>query len=118
MHRGEDRRRATRVRLVALATLETTDPRHACNQAVSTVRDISRVGIGIETGQPPMPGQSVLLRVLLDDRVHELRTRATRVTRRGDSNYYEIGLDWHACTPEQLAFLDEVLGVFGSRAAR
>lgn len=115
MVRGEDRRRATRVRVVALATLQTTDPRHACDQAVCTVRDISRVGIGLEAGQPPMRGQTVLLRLLLDDRVHELRTRATRVTRRGNSNYYEIGLDWHSCTPEQMAFLDEVLEVFGAQ---
>jgi hypothetical protein len=109
MHRGPNRRRATRVRLVALATLEAIGKLHSCNQAVGTVRDVSRYGIGLETGQPPIKGQTVILRLLLDDTIHELRTRATRVSRRGDSNYYQVGLDWSGCPPEQLAFLDRVL---------
>lgn len=100
-----------RVRLVAIATLESIGSRHANNQAVGTVRDVSRVGIGLETGQPPLKGQTVLLRLLLEDTIHELRTKVMRVVRRGDSNYYQIGLDWSECSPEQLSFLDKVLEV-------
>jgi hypothetical protein len=109
MTRAGDRRRTTRVRLSAVATLETTGTRFGNNQAVCAVKDVSRLGIGLETGQPPQKGQTVILRLLLDDRVHELRTRAKRVTRRGDGDYYAIGLDWSECTREQLDFLDEVL---------
>ncbi len=100
-----------RVRLGAIATMESIGSRHANNQAVGTVRDVSRVGIGLETGQPPFKGQTVLLRLLLDDTIHELRTKVMRVERRGDSNYYKIGLSWSDCSHEQLAFLDRVLEV-------
>src|SRR4030095_9715368 len=101
-------RRGERVKVAAIATLETTG-RYAGNQAMCTVRDISRTGIGLETGQPPMPGQVVRLRLALGNRTFVLRTLATRVERRPGSNFYSVGLDWSKCAPEELAFLDEVL---------
>ncbi|MBL8747634.1 MAG: PilZ domain-containing protein [Planctomycetes bacterium] len=109
MKHDQDRRRTPRVRVAACATLETHGVLNAGNQALCSVRDVSRSGIGLETGQPPMVGQGVLLRLALDDDVREIRTLATRVHRRGTSNFYEVGLDWSACTPEQLKFLDKVL---------
>ncbi len=109
MKHDQDRRRAPRVRVAACATLETQGVLNAGNQALCSVRDVSRSGIGLETGQPPMVGQGVLLRLALDEDVREIRTLATRVHRRGTSNFYEVGLDWSSCTPEQLKFLDKVL---------
>lgn len=111
MTKDRERRRSPRVRVAACATLETKGVLNAGDQAFCSVRDVSQVGIGLETGQPPMAGQGVILRVAMDDTVHELRTLATRVERRGDSNFYEVGLDWSNCTPEQLEFLREVLSV-------
>ncbi len=109
MSQDQDRRRAPRVRVAAFASLETRGVLNPNNQALCAVRDVSRGGIGLETGQPPMIGQTVILRLALDDRVHELRTVATRVFRRGTSNFYELGLDWTNCSSEQLTFLDEVM---------
>ena len=94
-----------------MASLQTFGSLNANNQALSAVRDVSRTGIGLSTGQPPVVGQTVILRLALDDRMHELKTRATRVARRGTGNFYEVGLDWSTCTPEQLSFLDELLRV-------
>lgn len=108
-HSDEERRRTPRVRIAACATLETRGALNSNNQSFCSVRDVSRSGIGLETGQPPMVGQGVLLRVALDETVHELKTLATRVSRRGNGNFYEVGLDWSNCTEEQLQFLDEVL---------
>jgi hypothetical protein len=109
MNRGQERRRGVRVRLAAVASLETRERRHASNQALSSVKNISRTGIGVETGQPPMVGHTVVLRIALGDTTHELMARTTRVQRRGAGNFHEVGLDWSSCTAEQLAFLDEVL---------
>lgn len=109
MKHDQERRRGARVRVAAFATLETHGVLNANNQALCTVRDVSRSGIGLETGQPPMVGQGVLLRLLLGDDVREIRTLATRVHRRGTTNFYEVGLDWSSCTKEQLEFLDKVL---------
>lgn len=109
MSHDQDRRRSTRVRIAAVASLEAVGARNANNQGLSVVKNVSRTGIGIETGQPPLKGQTVILRLALDHTTHELRTRATRVTRRGTSNFYDVGLDWSGCTPEQLSFLDEIL---------
>ncbi|MBX3465170.1 MAG: PilZ domain-containing protein [Planctomycetes bacterium] len=111
MTEEHDRRRGQRVRVAAAATLATQGRLNANDQAFCAVRDVSRSGIGLETGQPPLIGQRVLLRLALDETVHELRTLATRVQRRARSDYYEVGLDWSGCTPEQLAFLEEVLAV-------
>jgi hypothetical protein len=83
--------------------------RNANNQGLGVVRNVSRTGIGIETGQPPLRGQMVILRLAIDDVTHELRTHAVRVQRRGAGNFYEVGLDWTSCTPEQLSFLDKIL---------
>ncbi|MFN3242412.1 MAG: PilZ domain-containing protein [Planctomycetota bacterium] len=106
-----ERRRSTRVRVVAVATLETQGALSSNDQAVCTVQDLSRTGIGLETGQPPIKGQAVVLRISLDDETHELRTRAARVQVQPDSHFYRIGLDWSACSRSELAFLDRVLGV-------
>lgn len=111
MTEDSNRRRATRVRVAAIATMETRGTINANNQAVCTVRNMSRTGIGLETGQPPIAGQTVILRVVLDEQMHELRTRATRITRRGKTNFYDVGLDWNGCSPEQMTFLDAVLAL-------
>lgn len=92
-----------------MATLETLSTRSSINQALGAVKNLSRTGICIETGQPPLTGDRVMLRLAIDDRIHELKTTATRVTRRGSSNFYEVGLDWRLCSPEQLTFLDDLL---------
>lgn len=84
---------------------------NASDQAIGTVRDLSRSGIGLETGQPPIPGQTVLLRIALDDEIHEMKTRATRVDQRGKSQFFTVGLDWSDCTDAQMKFLDRVLGI-------
>ena len=109
MKREQERRRSVRVRLAAVASLETRDRRHGNDQALSCVKNISRTGIGLETGQPPMVGHTVVLRIALGDVTHQLMARAPRVQRRGAGNFHEVGLDWSACTVEQLAFLDDVL---------
>lgn len=111
MTETSNRRRAGRVRVAAIATMETKGTLNANDQALCTVRNMSRTGIGVETGQPPIPGQTVVLRLALDEEVHELKTRTTRVQRRGKSNFYDVGLDWNVCTQSQLKFLDEVLAV-------
>lgn len=107
----DERRRHPRVRVAAVASLETAGVLNPNDQALCSVRDVSRSGIGLHTGQPPMRGQSVLLRVALDDEIQTLKTTATRVQRCGTSNFYDVGLDWSHCTPEQLAFLDRVLAI-------
>ncbi|HEX5051481.1 MAG TPA: PilZ domain-containing protein [Planctomycetota bacterium] len=115
MSHENDRRRTGRIRIAAFATLETKGVLNAGNQALCSVRDVSKNGIGLETGQPPLLGQGVILRLCIDDAVHELRTFATRVQRRDNSNFYHVGLDWSNCTTEQLAFLDEVLDYFAEQ---
>jgi len=105
---GKDTRRGKRVKASGIATLE-TGGLNATNQAVCTVRDLSRSGIGLETGQPPEVGQVVRLRLVLNGQMVTLSTIATRVDRRANSNFYQVGLDWSRCKPEELAFLDEVL---------
>lgn len=111
MTQDQNRRRATRVRIAAVAALETVGMRSGNNQGLSVVKNVSRTGVGIETGQPPIKGQTVILRLALGDATHALQARATRIKRRGTSNFYEVGLDWSGCTTEQLAFLDEILKV-------
>jgi hypothetical protein len=107
--RDAHRDRAVRVRVAAVAALETRGGLYANDQAFAAVKNVSRTGIGLETGQPPIVGQRVILRLALGERTHEILTIATRVARRGQSNVYEVGLDWRTATPQQLAFLDEVL---------
>jgi hypothetical protein len=105
----DDDRRHPRVRIAAVASLETKGQLNANDQALGSVRDVSRSGIGLQTGQPPLRGQAVILRIAVDDEVHELRAHATRVTKVGNSNFYDVGLDWGPCTVEQLAFLEKAL---------
>jgi hypothetical protein len=105
---GKDTRRGKRVKASGIATLE-TGGLNATNQAVCTVRDLSRSGIGLETGQPPEVGQVVRLRLVLNGQMVTLSTIATRVDRRLGSNFYVIGLDWSRCKPDELAFLDTAL---------
>lgn len=105
----DDRRRHPRQRVAASAALETGGSYNPNNQALCSVRNVSRSGIGVETGQPPLCGQEVLLRVALDDEIHEVKTRATRVVQAEDSkSFYEVGLDWSECSAEELEFLDRV----------
>ncbi len=104
----DNRRRAPRVRIAAIAAMETKGQLNACNQALGTVRNVSSTGIGLETGQPPLAGQTVILRIARGDDVHELKARATRV-QRGKGNFFEVGLDWSGCSGADLAFLDDVL---------
>jgi hypothetical protein len=117
MSHDQERRRGPRVKIAAFASLETCGRLNPNNQALCAVRDISRTGIGLETGQPPIPGQTVILRLAIDDRTHELLTQAIRVKRRGKGNFYQLGLDWSRCSPEQLAFLDELLQVVEQQRA-
>ncbi|MBL8754322.1 MAG: PilZ domain-containing protein [Planctomycetes bacterium] len=91
-----------------MAAIETKGTLNANNQALGSVRNVSRTGIGLETGQPPMVGQGVVLRIAYGDDLHELKTRTTRVVP-GKGNFYEVGLDWTSCSGTELAFLDEVL---------
>ena len=85
---------------------------HVNDQAVCAVQDLSRNGIGLRTGQPPVLGQGVKLRIAIDEIIHELPARVTRVVQHEFSRLYDVGLDWTFCNNEQLAFLDEVLGVW------
>ena len=103
-----DRRRSARLRIAACAALETVGARNENNQGLGTVRDVSRTGIGLETGQPPRAGQLVRLRISLDDEIREVTARATRVTRVGQEHFHHVGLDWTDCDAEQLAFLERV----------
>lgn len=107
----QERRRHPRVRVAAIATLETTGALNPNDQALGAVTDLSRCGIALKTGQPPMRGQMVILRIALDEEIHELRALATRVQRCGDGNFYDVGIDWSNCTEPELAFLDRVLAV-------
>jgi len=109
--RQPEQRRATRVAVVAVASLEARGSLNSNDQGIGTVRNLSRTGIGLETGQPPLKGQNVTIRLSLDNELHELNTRATRVDRQGDSHFYQVGLDWSGCTEEELSFLDEALGI-------
>lgn len=92
-----------------MATMETQGGRATSNQGLGAVKNLSRTGICLETGQPPRTGDRVLLRLAIDDQIHEMPTLVTRASRRGTTNFYEVGLDWRLCTPEQLAFLDDLL---------
>ncbi|MCR9248189.1 MAG: PilZ domain-containing protein [bacterium] len=113
---ADDRRRQPRLPIAASAAIETRGKFNPGNQALCSVRDVSRSGIGVETGQPPMIGQQVFLRVALDEEIHELTTRATRVQRIQGTNFYEVGLDWGDCTVEQLEFLDRVFEAVAQEA--
>lgn len=107
MSKEQDRRRAPRQRLQAFAALETKD-RHPNDQAFSAVTDVSRAGIGIKTGQPPLKGQRVYLRLAINDEIHEITAIASRIQKR-DGYTYNVGLDWSACTDEEIKFLDDYL---------
>lgn len=108
---GADRRRHPRCAVAASATLETRGKFNPSDQALCSVLNVSRAGIGVETGQPPLVGQQVFLRVALGEEIHELVTRATRVDHGDRANFYEVGLDWGDCTVEQLEFLDRVFTI-------
>ncbi|MBL8725599.1 MAG: PilZ domain-containing protein [Planctomycetes bacterium] len=104
--RHDEHRRHPRAQLTAVAALQTLGRLNANDQGIATVRDVSRSGIGLRTGQPPLQGQAVILRLGIGDEILELTTLATRVRRCGDSHFYDVGLDWSNCSAEQLAFLD------------
>lgn len=113
MPSSDDRRRSPRLRIAACAAIETLGRRNEGNQALGTVRDVSATGIGLETGQPPLPNQEVYLRIALNDEIEEVPARTTRIRRVDSSNFYEVGLDWGACTAEQMAFLERVFEAAG-----
>ena len=96
------------MRIAACATLATGGVLNATDQAFCTVQDISQTGIGLNTGQPPMFGQKVRMRIAIDDEIHELTARTTSVQRIGAS-FYRVGLDWTGCSPVELAFLQRAL---------
>jgi hypothetical protein len=97
------------VQIAACATLETGGVLNASDQAFCSVRDVSMSGIGLTTGQPPLCGQNVRLRIALDDEIHELTARTTSVKRMGKGSFYHVGLDWTGCSTEQLVFLKRAL---------
>lgn len=101
--------RAPRACLAAMATMTVRSLRSQLDQSLGAVKNISRTGILMETGQPPLVGDSVLLRLAIGDRIHEIRATTARVARRGNSHFYEVGLDWRLADREQLAFLDDAL---------
>ncbi|HEB52902.1 MAG TPA: PilZ domain-containing protein [bacterium] len=107
-----DRRRSPRVRIVAVTAFETLGRINCNDQGIGTVTDISQSGIGIETGQPPIKGQRVMLRISIDDQIHEITARAKRVERQHDSHFYRVGLDWSDCSEEERAFVEQAIGEF------
>jgi hypothetical protein len=92
------------MRLCAFAALE-AEGRHPNDQAFAAVSDVSHTGIGLRTGQPPLVGQTVIVRLAIEEEIHTLRAAAIRVRENG-RHRYEVGLDWSACSDEELAFLD------------
>lgn len=103
-----DRRRSSRQRFGALAALVAVG-RHPNDQAFSAVVDVSRHGICVRTGQPPIVGQPVFLRLAIDEEIHTLRTTVTRVAKR-QKGVYEVGLDWSSCSARELEFLERCIG--------
>ncbi|MCA8976970.1 MAG: PilZ domain-containing protein [Planctomycetes bacterium] len=97
-----------RLRIAACVALETLGRRNENNQALGSVRDVSRTGIGIETGQPPLAGQLVKLRIALDDDIQVVTARATRISKSKDPNFLHVGLDWSECSDTELEFLERV----------
>lgn len=106
MTEGAERRRSPRTVLAAFAALE-AQGRHHNDQAFASVADVSRVGIAVHTGQPPIPGQQVVVRIALGEEIHEVTTTVTRVTRRS-ADLFDVGLDWSHCDPTTLEFLERV----------
>jgi hypothetical protein len=107
-----DARRSSRIAVAATAALRTTG-QDANDQALCSVRDLSRHGACLETGQPPNWGELVIVRLALGDDIRELRGRVIRVQRRGETNFHEVALDWRDCSDEDLLFLDDVLATRG-----
>lgn len=107
-------RRSPRQRVAAIAALRMDGLLNPCDQGIASVFDMSRCGIGLQTGQPPMLGQSVHLRISLDDVIHEVSARATRVDSDPLTHFYRVGLDWNASSEVELRFLDNVLEVADS----
>lgn len=103
-----DLRRNSRLRIAAMAAMQTKGKLNPNDQALGSVVDVSRSGIGLETGQPPMVGQQVFLRIALDDEIHEVRARTTRVDRLRGQCFFMVGLDWSDCSELELRFLDRV----------
>jgi hypothetical protein len=106
----KDRRRSPRIAVAAFAALETRDLADATDQIFGAVADVSRTGIALHVGLEPRIGQRVRLRLAIGEQIHELDTVVTRIDRR-DHCLYDVGLDWSACEPEQLEFLEEFLAV-------
>ena len=102
-----ERRRSPRVRLQAFAALRARPP-NPNDQAFSAVRNVSRNGIAVATGQPPFVGQRVVLRLAIGEDIQTIQSVATRVLSRG-KDLFDVGLDWSHCSPEDRAFLAQFL---------
>lgn len=107
MNEPTDRRRSPRVRFAAYAALETSG-RFANDQGFGVATDVSFHGIGLRTGQPPLVGQGVLLRLAIDEEIVTLRATARHSADKG-AGMFHVGLDWAGCSEAELAFLDRWL---------
>jgi hypothetical protein len=90
-----------------------TGGRYTNDQAFCVCVNVSRHGVGLRTGQPPGVGQTVVLRLAIDEEIHSLLAVTKQVTKTGP-DWYHVGLDFGACTSQDLQFLDRY--VAGSAA--
>lgn len=104
-----EHRRAERMPHAAVAAMETIGPFGGNNQGVAVVRNLSRSGIGIETAQPPLKGQRVAFRLAIGTNVQRLTATTRRVQPKGNSGFYEVGLEWTTCSAQEAAFLDALI---------
>src|SRR5688572_7069954 len=102
-----DRRRSKRVLFKAVAAM-VTGGRHMNDQAFCVCVNVSRHGIGLRTGQPPIVGQTVVLRLAIGDEIHSLLAITKQITRAG-KDWYHVGLDWSSCSKPELQFLDRYI---------
>lgn len=101
---GRERRRSGRSRLAGFAAIKTIGFGKNNDQAFSALRDVSRHGVRLRTGQPPEIGDLVRVRLGVGDAIHVIEG----VTRRVEwvDRVYDVGIEWIGCTEEQLGFLD------------
>ena len=110
---NQDRRRSSRSRFAATAALFVHGRLLPNDQALCSVLNISRHGVGLETGQPPREGQHVLVRLAVGDEIHELQATTQRVEPiENRPNFYEVGLEWSQCSPKELEFLNRFVEKF------
>ena len=84
--------------------------RHGNDQGFGLVTDVSRTGIGLRTGQAPIRGQKVALRLSIDDEIRSLPASVIRVQpRKTSKDHYDVGLDWSECSEDEIDFLHRYL---------